>query len=58
MGQSSPIILVHNHPIIGRKARSITLNAVETLRLSGLRAMADGRHIVGVGIEVGLMLVG
>jgi hypothetical protein len=57
MGQSSPIILVHNHPIIGRKARSITLNAVETLRLSGLRAMADGRHI-GVGIEVGLMLVG
>jgi hypothetical protein len=57
MGQSSPIILVHNHPIIGRKARSITLNAVETLRLSGLRAIADGRHI-GVGIEVGLMLVG
>jgi Asp-tRNA(Asn)/Glu-tRNA(Gln) amidotransferase A subunit family amidase len=33
------------------------LNTIVRLRLSGLRATTDGRHI-GVGLEVGLMLVG
>ncbi len=42
---------------MGQKSRSITFNTVETLRLSGLRPTADGGHI-GVGIEVGLILVG
>jgi hypothetical protein len=53
----TPFRLAAISPSSVEKHGRFTLNAVETLRLSGLRAMADGGHI-GVGMEVGLMLVG